>query len=103
MVELTHQLKNSTLASLIGINTIKFEMSCDRSTQEEIKDHYKVKDEPLYIFKYNGPKACPIELPDYITFFSKNIAFLAILFLTSLVGMAMGKDKERLVMALTSV
>ena len=78
-------------------------MSCDRSCPEEIKDHYKCKDEPLYIFKYNGPKACPIEMPDYITFFSKNIVFLAVLFLTSVVGMVLGKDKERLVMALTSV
>lgn len=55
------------------------------------------------VFLYIGPKACENLTPDLIHFLSKSYTFLFILFTTSLFGLLVDRNHERIAMALCSV
>lgn len=85
------------------IKLVDFSFRCEKNPS--LAMHYGYYDANTHQakFGYSGPSACPIDLPDYIMFFSRNISFLALLFITSFIGLFIGKKYERLAMSLTSV
>lgn len=55
------------------------------------------------LFKFVGDKACGSQIPDLIKFLSNNAVFLFLLFASSLVGLLLDQQHERVAMALASI
>lgn len=86
----------------IDLVTINLVYSCKKDAKQSFTDGLFLKAEKVYQFTFQGPQACPIEVPDVILLLSRNWIFLILLFLSSLVSMFLGKSHERLIMSLTS-
>ena len=86
-----------------GIRKVVFVNTCYKDSSIDFYDQYFIKDLNTLVVLYKGGRSCGVMVPNYIYFLSQNIPFLLILFLTSLVGIFIGRDNERLSMSLSSV
>lgn len=85
------------------VSSIKFKFKCERDPTYVFRDFYFDKSLKEILYAYTGPDACPLDLPDYVVFFSNNVFFLGILFCSSAIGLFLGRKWERLAMSLTSL
>lgn len=82
---------------------VAFENICDPSrttTESEIFIQNINYQKRKIVFKYVGAKACQLDTPNLIVFLSRNFMFLFVLFSTSLAGLLLTRDHERIAMAL---
>lgn len=98
-LEITHTIVGNEKTTEVGLKTVSFKFVC---FQEEDFDFFdeRVVGSSL-VLQYNGKKACSINEPVHIDR-KWNIAFI-ILICTSLYGLFLDRDNERMVMTLGSV
>lgn len=95
-------LIDQSTKELTSITSVEAQLTCSGGlgfSDVHTSTHPRGK---LLVFNYVGPKACKIQFDDYLQFFSENIAFIGILFTTSIVGLFLPKSCERFGMSLTS-
>lgn len=85
------------------LSSVKFKFKCERDPAYAMRDFYFDRKSKELIYGYSGPDACPLEIPDYVVFFSNNVLFLGLLFCSSVLGLFLGRSFERLAMSLTSL
>ena len=91
------QIDNKTLAG------IKLTFRCEKDSILEMRHNYFDSKTKQACFTYTGPSACPVLIPDFVNFFSRNMAFILLLVLTSMIGIFLGKRSERVAMSLTTI
>lgn len=96
-IEFTTTTFKDVVAKVLFLNT------CFRDTGYHFYDNYYIKATKTVVFQYNGPRACGVEIPDYIEFLANSIIFVLILGVSAFLGLVLGKENERLIMALSGV
>jgi hypothetical protein len=99
VITLSHDVKNPKLQSLLSIDRVAFNISCEDTVFEDSG----WLSNGLYQLLYSGPAGCSLPIKDYATFYKKNFFFLALILVPSLIGIFLKKQHERLAMALASV
>jgi hypothetical protein len=102
-IDITHEIDNVLIKSLLNLSRIRYSFTCDALQSAEFHTIFHQSETKELVLIYTGPKSCPLVIKDYISFLSRNVGFLAILFASSLIGMFLKRSNERLLMSLTSL
>ncbi len=102
-VDMTYEIEDSTIKSILNLSRIRYSFTCDPLQSTEFRTIFHQSDTKELVLIYTGLKSCPIVIKDYVSFLSRNLGFLVILFTSSLIGMFLKRSNERLLMSLTSL
>ena len=96
-------MDNELIKGILNLSRIRYSFTCDALQTTEFHTIFHQSDMKELVLMYSGPKSCPLIIRDYVSFLSRNVGFLIILFTSSLVGMFLKRPMERLLMSLMSM
>lgn len=102
-VDLTYEVDNELIKGILNLSRIRYSFTCDAMQSTEFHTIFHQSDTKELVLLYSGPKSCPLVIRDYVSFLSRNVGFLIILFTSSFVGIFLKRSNERLLMSLASM
>lgn len=103
VIEIKHVIHDIHLLQKFKIQSIKYILTCSPRDSLNFRDSYFNMETREIIMTYTGSSSCHLEVKDYVSFLSRNLGFLAILFFSSVIGLLLDKSKERMVMSIASL